>query len=163
MTAVRIQRTGMSDLSPEQIAEVLESRISAMLSVVDRQGYPRLLPCWFLWDNEAFLVASEADRFHVRCLQRNPQAAICVELADGNLPPQAGQQHRLWQVKGHGDIDILPDPGGAVLDRIRQRYLGAMPLPAAAASAPEPERVILRLKPAKLSAHGATMLFEAVE
>jgi len=155
---VSIKRVDLLELSSEQIDEVLNCRQSAMLSFVDKAGYPRLLPCWFMWDGEAFCTTSDSEKFHVKCLRRDPRSAMCVEMTDGELPPQPGTSRRNWQVKGFGDMEILEDVDGAVGLAIRSRYLGpqpaepVQPLPGGA-------RLVLRLKPTRISAHGGGMVF----
>ena len=150
---VSISRVDQADLTQEEIAEVLASRISAVLSFVDKDGYPRLLPCWFMWDGEAFCTTSAADKFHVKCLRRDPRSAMCVELADGVLPPKPGTARRNWQVKGFGDMEIIEDDDGHVGRAIRERYLGHPPEGASTEeiNLPGPERLVLRLKPTRLS------------
>jgi len=158
---VRISRVNQADLTQQEIAEVLNSRISAVLSFVDKDGYPRLLPCWFMWDGEAFCTTSASDKFHVKCLRRDPRSAMCVELADGALPPKPGTARRNWQVKGFGDMEIIEDDNGDVGRAIRTRYLGQAPEDATddETTLPGPERLVLRLKPKRLSAHGGRMYF----
>lgn len=159
---VTITRVEQADLTEDEIEEVLASRVSAVLSFVDKDGYPRLLPCWFMWDGEAFCTTSAADKFHVKCLRRDPRSAMCVELADGSLPPQPGTHRRNWQVKGFGDMEILDDTDAKVGAAIRARYLGlseGAPENAEPISLPGPERLVLRLKPKRISAHGGRMHF----
>ena len=162
---VSISRVDQADLTQEEIAEVLASRISAVLSFVDKDGYPRLLPCWFMWDGEAFCTTSEASKFHVKCLRRDPRSAMCVELADGELPPKPGTARRNWQVKGFGDMEIIEDDDGRVGRAIRARYLSHPPqdgnenLNELENTLPGVERLVLRLKPKRLSAHGGRMYF----
>ena len=162
---VAIARVDQADLTAEQIEEVLASRVSAVLSFVDKNGYPRLLPCWFMWDGEAFCTTSAADKFHVKCLRRDPRAAMCVELAEGELPPEPGSTRRNWQVKGFGDMEILEDTDAVVGEAIRARYLGvdlgeeAEERADTGVGLPGPARLVLRLKPNRLSAHGGKMHF----
>ena len=144
---------------------MLTARVSAVLSFVDKNGYPRLLPCWFMWDGEAFCTTSAADKFHVKCLRRDPRSAMCVELADGPLPPAPKSQRRNWQVKGFGDMEIIEDDEGRVGRAIRMRYLEHDPqtqddvLAQEENLLPGPDRLVLRLKPTRLSAHGGRMYF----
>jgi len=161
---VNISRVEQAELSAEEIDEVLGSRVSAVLSFVDKNGYPRLLPCWFMWDGEAFCTTSDPDKFHVKCLRRDPRSAMCVELADGVLPPAPGSQRRNWQVKGFGDMEIIDDPEGHIGRAIRTRYLtdgneSVAPEDTVFSDAAAAQRLVLRLKPTRLSAHGGRMYF----
>lgn len=158
---VSITRYDMADLTAEQTDSVLNSRESAMLSFVDKDGYPRLLPCWFMWDGEAFCTTSDPGKFHVKCLRRDPRAAMCIEVATGLLPPAPGSSRTNWQVKGFGDMEIAADVNGAVGAAIRTRYLSHAGAPPQSETLPlpGPERLVLRLKPRRLSAHGGGMTF----
>lgn len=147
---MKAQRYQFQDLTPAETTEVLDSQVSAVLAFVDSEGYPRQVPCWFLYDGERFFVTSIVGKFHVRKLAANPKASICVEVditqpADDNDEERRGH----WQVKGVGDVVIYPDSDGAVGDRIRHKYLGDKPLPV-----PAQDRVVIELTPRKISAHG---------
>jgi len=173
--SIEISRYEMADLTADEINQVLSSRHSAMLSFVDKAGYPRLLPCWFHWDGTAFYTTSDPTKFHVRCLLRNPRAAMCVEAVEGALPAEPGGRRWHGQVKGFGDIEVFNDPDGQVGVLIRRRYLEAhetgLPRPsrplvdelvaADLNNAKPDERLVLRLKPKRLSAHGGGMRFAA--
>ena len=147
LSAEKLARYRLAELTDAQRMEVLGACVSASLAFVDAKGYPRIVPCWFLWDGEAFVVTSERDKFHVRCLRANPRASVCVELAF-ETPTERGN----WQVKGVGEVDILDDGEGGWGEAIRRKYLGDGPAP------PWPrDRVALRLLPNSLTAHGGGM------
>jgi nitroimidazol reductase NimA-like FMN-containing flavoprotein (pyridoxamine 5'-phosphate oxidase superfamily) len=142
------RRTLVEDLEREEIESILAMRKSAIVAFVDARGFPRMLPCWFVWDGEAFYTTSETDKFHVRALRVNDRASFCIEyerVVDGRY---RGNR----QVKGVGRIEILADPEGEWIGRILRKYLGpdAAPVRDVAAA----ERVVLRLAPTRLSAHG---------
>lgn len=167
-----ISRYDTADLTQADIDRVLTSRASAMLSFVDKSGYPRLLPCWFHWDGTAFYTTSDPTKFHVRCLVRNPRAAMCVEAIEGDLPAKPGGRRWHGQVKGFGDIELFHDPDERVGTLIRNRYLNSHNEPTTSlvesltpADLTEPaaiqqnQRLVLRLAPQRLSAHGGGMHF----
>ena len=90
---------------------------------------------------------------------------MCVELADGVLPPAPGSQRRNWQVKGFGDMEISDDPEGRIGRAIRNRYLtdgteSEVPEDSVFSDAAAAQRLVLRLKPTRLSAHGGRMYFD---
>lgn len=168
---IGISRYDTADLTPSEMDRVLTSRASAMLSFVDKSGYPRLLPCWFHWDGCAFYTTSDPTKFHVRCLVRNPRAAMCVEAVEGELPAQPGGRRWHGQVKGFGDIKLFSDPEERVGSLIRGRYLNDTHIPskplldsltaADPTNASPSQRLVLRLAPQRLSAHGGGMHFSA--
>jgi nitroimidazol reductase NimA-like FMN-containing flavoprotein (pyridoxamine 5'-phosphate oxidase superfamily) len=134
------------DLTTSEIADLLACDVSACLAFVDRAGYPRQVPCWFIWDVEAFYVTSLAEKFHVKRLQSDARASICVEVEERS--PQ-GRSNR--QVKGVGEVEVFSDADGVWSKRIREKYLGAMTLRGGSIAS----RVVLRLKPTRLVAHGS--------
>ena len=144
--APRITRVELKDLSADETATVLGRDVSACLAFVDADGYPRQVPCWFFWDGEAFYVTSLADKFHVRRLRADPRASICVEIEERT---EWGRRNR--QVKGVGRVEIASDAEGDWSRRIRAKYLGDIEIGTGAFVA---SRVVLRLKPDKLVAHG---------
>ena len=143
--AVRITRVELKELSDDETMALLGRDVSACLAFVDSDGYPRQVPCWFLWDGEAFYVTSLADKFHVRRLRADARASICVEIEERT---EWGRSNR--QVKGVGRVEIFSDAAGDWSRRIRTKYLGDIDLGAALVAS----RVVLRLKPDRLVAHG---------
>lgn len=131
---------------------LLASRVSAMLAFIGADGYPRLAPCWFYWDGCAFYVASLPDKYHVRCLRADPRVTIGIEVAEIEHAADARQVSNR-QVKGTGDAQILEDGEGRWMKRIREKYLG----PGAGEPAQAESRVVIRIEPKTLSAHGGTL------
>lgn len=147
----RLERIALDDLPAAERAHLLGAPISATLAFNGLDGYPRMVPCWFLWADEAFHTTSIVGKYHVRALGRDPRASFCVELDE---PLDGGGRYNR-QAKGIGDIEILTDPDGAWLGRIRSKYLGDTPLPPGAFGA---DRVLLRLRPKRVTAHGGRLL-----
>ncbi len=132
-------------LADAEVAAVLEARVSAMLAFIGHDGYPRQVPCWFLWHADAFHVASQAGKYHVRRLGADPRASICVEVERRERGERVGYE----QVKGIGDVRVLADPDGAWRGRIVEKYLGER-----AREWPRwDDGVVLRLEPVQLAAH----------
>ena len=146
MSDRRITGVELRDLTQSETNALLHRDVSACLAFVDAAGFPRQVPCWFLWDGDAFYVTSMADKFHVKRLQADARASICVELEERT---ESGRTNR--QVKGVGRVEIFTDEAGEWSERIRSKYLGDLVVrqPISVAS-----RVVLRLKPDRLVAHG---------
>jgi nitroimidazol reductase NimA-like FMN-containing flavoprotein (pyridoxamine 5'-phosphate oxidase superfamily) len=134
------------ELSASEVADLLACDVSACLAFVDRAGYPRQVPCWFFWDGEAFYVTSLAEKFHVKRLQSDARASICVEVEERSPQGRSNQQ-----VKGVGRVEVFSDADGLWSERIRTKYLGAMTIRGGNVAS----RVVLRLKPTRLVAHGS--------
>ncbi|HET6472967.1 MAG TPA: pyridoxamine 5'-phosphate oxidase family protein [Pseudomonadales bacterium] len=142
---IRITRVELKELSDDETTALLGRDVSACLAFVDADGYPRQVPCWFWWDGEAFYVTSVADKFHVRRLRADARASICVEIEERTA---WGRSNR--QVKGVGRVEIFSDAAGDWSRRIRMKYLGDIDLGTGLVAS----RVVLRLKPDRLVAHG---------
>lgn len=144
MNTNRLTRYLLRDLERAKRDEMLASKVSAMLAFVDRKGFPRLVPCWFFWDGSAFYVTSYADKFHVRCLRRNPRASIGIEIAHATDGAVGNRQ-----VKGVGEVVISEDVEGHWARRIAEKYLGDVTHLDGGTS-----RVVIRLEPHRITAHG---------
>jgi hypothetical protein len=103
----RIIGVELRDLTQPETDALLHRDVSACLAFIDAAGYPRQVPCWFLWDGEAFYVTSVAEKFHVKRLQADARASICVELEERT---ESGRTNR--QVKGVGRVEIFADEAG---------------------------------------------------
>ena len=146
-----VRRVQLPHLEPEEVSRILSLKKSAIVAFLDAEGYPRMVPCWFFWDGRAFHAASQPDKFHVRQLERDSRASFCVEYEKYVDGEYRGNR----QVKGVGNVEILSDPEGAWLTRIREKYLGQ---PDQTLSAAMTERVVLRLEPHSLTAHGGEIV-----
>ena len=49
-----IRRVQLPNLEPEEVSRILSLKKSAIVAFLDAEGYPRMVPCWFLWDGHAF-------------------------------------------------------------------------------------------------------------
>ena len=139
------RRALLENLDGAEIERILAMKKSAIVAFVDARGFPRLLPCWFVWDGVAFYTTSEPDKFHVRALRANDRASFCVE----HVRMVDGRYRGNRQVKGVGRVEIFADEDGEWLRRIVEKYLGGAGFTGVGA-----ERVVLRLQPERLSAHG---------
>ena len=140
------RRALIATLDDDEIARILAMKKSATIAFVDARGFPRLLPCWFYWDGACFYATSDETKFHVRALRANDRASFCVE----HERYVEGRYRGNRQVKGVGRVEIFPDADGEWLARIVTKYLGAASLPRALDS----RRVVLKLAPERLTAHG---------
>jgi hypothetical protein len=98
---------------------------------------------WFIWDDEAFHMTSFSDRPHLRRLERNPHAGLCVDVEqverpDGQRPNQ--------QVRAIGEAELFPDENGVWTRRIRAKYLTN----AAVSRVVTEPRTLIRLRPLRI-------------
>lgn len=65
---------------------LLSASLVARLAYTGKDGTPRAIPVNFLWTGEELVIAAFAGTYKVRDLQARPDAAICIDTADG--PPK---------------------------------------------------------------------------
>lgn len=136
-------------LPEAEVRGLLDLRASAVIAFVDARGFPRLVPCWFVWWDGAFHTTSGADKFHVRCIRNNPRGSFCVERQELTAERMSNRQ-----VKGVGTFEVLETGVAEWGARIRRKYLGATPWPVVDEGA---GRVVLRLAPDRMTAHGGDL------
>jgi PPOX class probable F420-dependent enzyme len=126
------------DLAPEQLGDLLERPLVAVLATFRADGRPLLSPVWHEWRDGGFTVFTGADDVKVRHLRRDARASILLHESD--LP------YRGIEVRGRATLSS--DDAAAIGRRIAGRYLDE----AGAASWGDPNDVVIRLVPGVLRA-----------
>lgn len=139
-------------LSENEIEQLLALDVPARLATLDRHGFPRVTPLWFVWSDGAFWMTSLEDRLHLADLARDPRVGICVD-AESSEPDLAGARHNR-QVTVRGRASCEPDIDGRWTRMITLKYVpGDAGAARAAARAAQPRQVI-RVEPQRLVALG---------
>ncbi len=94
-------------------------------------------------------MTSFSDRPHLRRLERNPHAGLCV---DAEQPQRPDGERPNQQVRAVGDAELFPDRDHAWTHRIDGRYLRGPAAEQRAAARAADERVLIRLRPVRLVA-----------
>ena len=85
--------------------ELLHSRIPARLAYVWTDGTPRVIPIWFHWDGEEFVMASPPKAPKLKALRKNPKVSLTI---DDNVFP-----HKVLLVRGSARLEevdgIVPE------------------------------------------------------
>jgi len=85
--------------------ELLHSRIPARLAYVWTDGTPRVIPIWFHWDGEEFVMASPPRAPKLKALRKNPKVSLTI---DDNVFP-----HKVLLVRGSARLEevdgIVPE------------------------------------------------------
>ena len=144
-----VKRVAHERLHEAEIDALLARPTSAVMAFVDGKGYPRMVPCWFVWHDGAFYTTSQTDKFHVRAIRRNPRGSFCVEIEDVTAKMRSNRQ-----VKGVGEFEILETDAESIGRRIRRKYLGDLRSDAPAFA----DRIVVRLRPERLTAHGGDLI-----
>ena len=50
--------TPVRKLTPQEVADMTALAIPAHLATFDPTGFPRVIPLWFLWEDEIFYLSS---------------------------------------------------------------------------------------------------------
>jgi PPOX class probable F420-dependent enzyme len=128
------------DLTPEQLGDLLDRPIVAVLATHRFDGEVLLSPVWHEWGDGGFTVASSWNDVKVRHLRRDPRASLLVFESD--LP------YRGIEVRGAASLSR--EGAHEVALRIAIRYLGQEQGTAYAVK--EPDDVLVRLEPRELRA-----------
>ncbi len=115
-------------LDGREIEELLAVDVPAHLATIDPRGFPRVTPIWFVWADGAFYMTSVEGQPHLRNIDR--------------------------QVKGYGEAELFPDEAGEWTRRITLKYIRGEAADATAARRAAMPRVVIRLRPLRMTARG---------
>ena len=124
------------DLRPEELGDLLDRPLLAVLATRTGDGDVLLSPVWHEWTDGGFTVFTGADDVKVRHLERDPRASIVVCEQE---PPYRG-----IEVRGEARLSKNGDTGTG--RRIAARYIGED----GAKGWIDPEDVLIRLEPGSL-------------
>lgn len=126
------------DLRPEDLDDLLERPLVAVLATRRADGEVLLSPVWHEWRDGGFTVFCAEDDVKVSHVRRDPRASIVVFESE---PPYRGIEVRARaQLRQRGDTGTMR--------RIAARYLGAE----AAEPWVDPDALLIRLEPGELRA-----------
>lgn len=93
-------KQGSLDLLNDPIAqELLRSTIPARMAYVWPDGTPRVVPVWFHWNDQDFVVGTPAKAPKLKALARNPNVALTI---DENTFP-----HKVLMVRGTATVEMV--------------------------------------------------------
>jgi PPOX class probable F420-dependent enzyme len=128
------------DLGVEDLGDLLELPLLAVLATYRRDGTVLLSPVWHEWRDSGFSVVTSSDGLKVRHLRRNPAASLVVCEA---TPPYRGIEVRCT-------VRFVTVGVQEAARRIAVRYLGAEA--GAAYAAAIADDLVLRLDPEAIRA-----------
>lgn len=133
-------------MTQEEIAEVLALEVPARLATLDPDGFPRVTPIWFLWEDGAFYMTSVEGKIQLRNLQHDPRASICVDVEGAD----SGEGYRPnRQVKAKGRVRLYEDDG-TWTRRITMKYVSGPQGDVTADGRASMPRLVIELRPDKL-------------
>lgn len=111
----------MSDVIPEQYADLLDSTALAHIATLGPDGAPQSSPVWFGWDGRHLRFSQVSGyRQKVRNLEREPRVALSI-VDPANL-------YRYLEVRGVVER-IEPDPDREFINAMARKYLGEAEYP----------------------------------
>jgi PPOX class probable F420-dependent enzyme len=128
------------NLRVEDLGDLLELPLLAVLATYRRDGSVLLSPVWHEWHAGGFHVATNGDGVKVRHLRHDPRASLVV---CEQTPPYRGIELR-------ARAELRTDGAAAIARRIAIRYLGETE--GAAQAERLADDVVLRLEPGDLRA-----------
>jgi Pyridoxamine 5'-phosphate oxidase len=99
--------------------ELLRSTIPARLAYVWRDGTPRVVPMWFHWSGEEFLMGAPPNAPKMKVLADHPSVALTI---DGNDWP-----YPVLSVRGTSYVELVGQPVEQTFPEyaaMARRYLG---------------------------------------
>jgi PPOX class probable F420-dependent enzyme len=102
-------------LTPDDLGDLLELLLVAVLATYRRDGTVLLSPVWHEWRDNGFNVVTGSRDVKAAHLRREPRASIVV---CDDQPPYRG-----LELRATARLSMLED--GSIVRRIATRYLGA--------------------------------------
>jgi len=95
--------------------ELLQSKIPARLAYIWTDGTPRVIPIWFHWNGEEFVMGTPPKAPKLKALAQNPRVALTID--DNSFP------HKVLLVRGTTRLEpvngVVPEYAIAA-----ERYFG---------------------------------------
>jgi Pyridoxamine 5'-phosphate oxidase len=89
---MRVEQGGLELLQHPTAKELLHSTIPARLAYVWTDGTPRVIPIWFHWNEQEFVLGAPSKAPKVKALAKNPKVALTID--DDSFP------HKVLLVRG---------------------------------------------------------------
>jgi PPOX class probable F420-dependent enzyme len=126
------------------VRKYIKSEYFVWMTTVDSTGIPQPRPVWYVWENDSFLIYSQANAYKLKHIQRNPNVSLHFNSAD-----EKGEQ-RLIIVTGIAKIDPhcpATDKHRAYMRKYKSGIIGLNATPAQFAAE---YSVAIRIIPTKL-------------
>ncbi len=104
-------------MDEEELQSFLDRPLSAVVATVGRDGGAHSVPVWFVFDDGAYVVWTDANRRWVKNAQANPRVSLSIAEHE---PPYAA-------VVVRGEAEVLVDPPDLAADirKIVEQYIPA--------------------------------------
>jgi len=95
--------------------ELLNSKTLARVAYIGLDGSPRVIPIWFYWNGEQFILSTAPTSEKVNALRKNPKVAITID--ENTFPP------KVLLVRGSAKVEIVDGIGPEQVEAAK-KYLG---------------------------------------
>ncbi len=95
--------------------ELLKSNLTAQLAYIGLDGDPRVVPVWFSWTGDAFVLASPHGAPKIEALKKHPDVTISIDTD--------GYPYKVLQVRGVATVEEFGDVP-AEYAGMAKRYFG---------------------------------------
>jgi len=132
------------EMIPETHLDLLKDEIKAFLylGTLMKSGAPQVTPVWFNTDGTYFLINTAEGRVKDRNMRARPDVTLCI--ADPTNP------YRYLQIRGKV-VAITAEGADEHIDMLAFKYQGVPKYPS---RRPGEKRIIYKIKPVKVDAHG---------
>jgi len=100
-------------------SKYIKSEYFIWLTTVDSTGTPQPKPVWFIWENNSFLIFSQAKAHKLKHIQKNPNVSLHFNTADDK------GEKRLIIFTGTATIDNDSPPANRIRPYLR-KYKGGI-------------------------------------
>jgi PPOX class probable F420-dependent enzyme len=124
-----------TNLGPDDLGDLLEQPIIAVLATRRKDDTTMLSPVWFDWHDGAFHIWADTESGKLRHIERDPRVSFVVANAE-------------WPYRGlevRGEATLTTDDFYGVLARTARRYMGAEAEQRMVAETPP--GVVIRIEP----------------
>lgn len=122
----------------------IKSEYFIWLTTVDSTGTPQPRPVWFIWEDESFLIYSQAKAFKLKHIQKNPNVSLHFNSED-----EKGE-NGLIIFTGTATIDTTCPPVHKLRAYLRKYKSGIIRMNATPEQFAGEYSVALRIRPEKL-------------
>jgi Pyridoxamine 5'-phosphate oxidase len=116
VNAMPVKQGDLALLEHPVAKELLASKIPARLAYIWTDGTPRVVPIWFHWTGQEFVMATPPKAPKLKALAKNPKVALTID--DNTFP------HKVLLVRGTARLQtvdgVVPEYAMAA-----ERYFGA--------------------------------------
>ena len=94
-----VKQGDLSLLQHPAAQELLTSTIPARLAYIATDGTPRVVPIWFHWNGQEFILGTPPKAPKLKALARNPRVSLTI---DDNVFP-----HKVLLVRGQARLETI--------------------------------------------------------